>query len=57
MAVEFRRSSLRQSNVINVSIAYELNIWSRDLNIKFKLDDWLVWAVKLTKKTDPEKYR
>ena len=39
-----------------MSIVYELDTWSRDLNIKFKLGDCLSGAVKLTKSADPDKY-
>ena len=37
-------------------IVYELDKWSRDLNVDFTLKDCLLGAVKLTKNNDPDKY-
>ena len=37
-------------------MVYELDVWSRDLNIVFTLKDYLFGAVKLAKNADPEKY-
>ena len=37
-------------------IVYELDTWSRNLNSDFTLKDCLFGGVKLTKRTDPDKY-
>ena len=54
--LELKVSCLKQdkapfspNNVVNWYIAYELNIWSQDLNVEFTLKDCLFGAVKLTK--------
>ena len=43
-------------NLVNLYISYELDTWSRDLNIHFTLDNCLFGAVNLTKNADPDKY-
>ena len=50
--LEFKGSCLKQDkasftpkNVVNLYIAYELNIWSLDLNAEFTLNDCLFGAV------------
>ena len=43
--------------VINLHISYTFDPCSRDLNIKFTLDNWLFGSVKLTKNTDTDKYK
>ena len=61
--LEFNGSCLKQdiapftpNNLVNLSIAYELNIWSQDVNAEFTLRDCLFRAVKLTKNAIPNKY-
>ena len=58
--LEFKGSCLKQDkasftpkNVVNLYIAYELNIWSLDLNAEFTLNDCLFGAVQLTKNANP----
>ena len=41
----------------NLYISYTLDRWSRDLNIDFTLNNCLVGSIKLTKNTDPDKYK
>ena len=60
---DFKFSCLKQDkvtltpgNVAHLFIAYELDIWLRDLNSGFTLKDCLFEAVKLTKNADPDKY-
>ena len=62
--LEFKGNCLKQdkapftpSNVVNLYIAYKLNIWSQDLNTEFSLKDCLFGAVKLTNNGNPNKYR
>ena len=43
-------------NVVNLYITYELDTWSRDLNIDFTLVNCLFGAVMLTKSDNPDKY-
>ena len=43
-------------NVVNLYIAHELDIWSKNLNTDFTLDNCLFGAVKATKNADPGKY-
>ena len=38
-------------------MVYELDAWSKDLNIDFTLKDCLFGSVKLTKNFDPDKYK
>ena len=65
LRVWFEGSCLKQenatpftpNNVVNLFIVYELGIWSRDLNTDFTLKDCLFGAVKLTKNTDPDKFK
>ena len=40
----------------NFFIAYELDIWSQDLNSDFTLKDCLFGGVKLAKNADTDKY-
>ena len=61
--LEFKGSSLKQdkwiftpNSVANLYVAYEFNIWSKDLNTEFTLKDYLFPAIKLTKKANPNKY-
>ena len=61
--LEFKGSSLKQdkvpftpNNVVNLYIAYELNIWSQDLNAEFTLKDCLFGAVKLTENANPNNF-
>ena len=61
--LEFKGNCLKQdkapftpSNVVNLYIAYKLNIWSQDLNTEFSLKDCLFGAVKLTNNGNPNKY-
>ena len=61
--LEFNGSCLKQdiapftsNSLVNLSIAYELNIWSQDVNAEFTLRDYLFRAVKLTKNANPNKY-
>ena len=43
--------------VINLYISYTLTPWLRNLNTDFTLNSCLVGSVKLTKNTDPDKYK
>ena len=43
-------------NVINLFIVYELDRWTKDLNVEFTLKDCLFGAAKLLLNTDPDKY-
>ena len=43
-------------SAVNLYITFELDIWSRDLNSDFTLDNCLVGAMKLTKSVNPDKY-
>lgn len=62
IALKFEGSCLKQNIIsfshrtVNLFIVYELNTWSRDLNTDFKLDEYLVGAIELTKATDINKY-
>lgn len=56
MRVEFKGRCLKQNkvtftprNLVTLSIVYELDTWSRDLNTDFTLTDCLFGTVKLTK--------
>ena len=42
--------------MVNLFIVYEIDIWSRDLNAKFKLGDCMFGALKLIRNADPDKY-
>ena len=48
--------SVTHRNIVNVFIVYEIDTWSRDLNIDFIKSDCLFEAVKLTMNADPDKY-
>ena len=37
-------------------MSYTLNLWLRNLNTDFTLDNCFLRSVKLTKNTDPDKY-
>ena len=50
------KASFTHENVVNLLIVYELDLWLANLNTKFALGDSLFEAVKLTKKTDPDRY-
>ena len=61
---EFQWSCLKQDratfahrNVKKMFIICEWDIWSRDLNTKFTLGNYLFGDVNLTKHTDSNKYR
>ena len=61
--LRFTGSCLRQelatfilNSTLNLCIAYELNIWTQDLNAEFTLKGCLFGAVKLTKNANPNKY-
>ena len=43
-------------NVVNSFIVYELDRWTKDLNVEFTLKDCLFGAAKLLLNTDPGKY-
>ena len=60
----FKGISLKQDsvsfiheNVVDLHISHELNTWSRHLNKEFTLGNCLFVAVKLTKNSDPDKYK
>ena len=38
-------------------ISYTLHTWSRDLNKDFALNNCLLGCAKVTKNTDPDKYK
>ena len=48
--------SVTHRNIVNVFIVYEIDTWSRDLNIDFIKSNCLFEAVKLTMNADPDKY-
>ena len=56
----FTGSCLKQdntlNNVVNLSIVYELDRWSQDLNAKFTLKDCLFGNVKITENAHPNNY-
>ena len=61
--VKFNANCLRQDsissihkNVVNLYTLYELDTWSRDLNIDFTLGNCLFGVVNFTKNADPDKY-
>ena len=61
--INIYRSCLKQkfatfipNNLVNLFVLYELDIWSQYLNTEFNLNDCLIWAVKLTKYANPNKY-
>ena len=61
--MELKESCLKQykpsftsRNVVNVFIVYKLDVWSRDLNAGFTLNDCLLETVKLTKNAEQNKY-
>ena len=62
IALKFEGSCLKQNKTsfshrtVNLFTVYELNTWSRDLSIDFKLDEYLFGSIKLTKGTDINKY-
>lgn len=63
MRVEFKGRCLKQNkvtftprNLVTLSIVYELDTWSRDLNTDFTLTDCLFGTVKLTKNANSDKY-
>ena len=43
-------------NVVNLCFTYKLDTWSRGLNTNVTVDKCLFGAMKLTKKTDPDRY-
>ena len=62
-SIEFKGSCLKQEkttvihiNVVNFLIVFKLDPWSRDLNIKFTLNNYLFGAVKWTKNADSDKW-
>ena len=61
--MELKESCLKQykpsftsRNVVNVFIVYKLDVWSRDLNAGFTLNDCLLETVKLTTNAEQNKY-
>ena len=63
MRAEFKGRCLKQNkvtftarNLVTLSIVYELDTWSRDLNTDFTLTDCLFGTVKLTKNANSDKY-
>ena len=42
--------------MVNLSIAYELDTWSQDLNAEISLQDYLFGNAKITKNANPDKY-
>ena len=62
MVAKFKRNCLTQDNVyfthrnvVNLFL-YDLDTWSRNLNMDFTLGDCFFGAVKLAKNPDPDKY-
>ena len=61
--INFNEHSLIDNNisipkkVINLYISYTLTPQLRNLNTDFKLNNCLFGSVKLTKNTDPDKYK
>ena len=51
------RATFAHRNVKKMFIICEWDIWSRDLNTKFTLGNYLFGDVNLTKHTDSNKYR
>ena len=51
------RATFTHRNSVNLYFVYELNTWSRDLNMDFTLGDCQIKALKLTKNADLDKYR
>ena len=49
--------SFLHKDIVNLYATYKLGAWSEDLNTDFTLGNWLYGAVKLTKNTDPDKYK
>ena len=54
--MKLEKISFNHKNVVNLFIAYELDTWSRDLNMDFTLGDCLFGAFKLTENADLDKY-
>ena len=42
--------------MVNLSIVYELDTWSQDLNAEISLQDCLFGNTKITKNANPDKY-
>ena len=62
--LKFKEMCLKQNivsflhkDIVNLYATYKLGAWSEDLNTDFTLGNWLYGAVKLTKNTDPDKYK
>ena len=62
--LEFKGICLKQDNVyflhkkvVNLYISYQLDTWSKVLSKDFTLGNCLFGVVKLTKNTDPDKYK
>ena len=50
------KATFNHRNVVNLYFVYELNTWSRNLNIDVTLGDYRFGASKLIKNADPDKY-
>ena len=50
------KATSNPKTLINLSIVYKLDVWSRDLYRKLTLGDCLFGAIKLIKNDDPDKY-
>ena len=61
--LEFKGSCLKQDKItftpniaVNLFVVYELDRWSKNLNVDFTLKDCSFGAVKITKNSDTDKY-
>ena len=50
------RTAYTPNNVVNLSIVYELDRWSQELNAKFTLKDCFFGNVNISKTANPNKY-
>ena len=57
MCLKQNSVSFLHKNIVNLYITYKLDTWPRDLNTDFTLGKYLIGAIKLTKKADPDKYK
>ena len=50
------KEALTHKQMMNMSIVYEINLWSYNQGANFTLENYLFGAVKLTKNANSNKY-
>ena len=50
------KATFTPKKVVNLFVVSELDRWSRDVDTKFALGNYLIGIVKITKKDNPDKY-